>query len=72
MLDERIMSRIGIPADRWDWTPGQVVHDNEDWYPKMPGYGLFLDPPYTIHDQTVRGGPGWVVYRAERLDSVYG
>jgi CubicO group peptidase (beta-lactamase class C family) len=67
VLDERIMSQIGIPADRWDWTPGQVVHDNRDWYPRMPGYGQFLDPPYTIDDQTVRGGPGWVVMSAKDL-----
>jgi CubicO group peptidase (beta-lactamase class C family) len=67
VLDEKIMSRIGIPADRWDWTPGKVVHDKKTWYPKMPGYGDFLDPPYTIQGQTVRGGPGWVVISAKDL-----
>jgi len=67
VLDERIMSHIGIPADRWDWTPGEVVHDKRDWYPEMPGYGEFLDPPYKIEGQIVRGGPGWVVMSAKDL-----
>lgn len=67
VLDECIMSHLGIPVDRWDWTPGQVVHDNRDWYPTMPGYGAFLDPPYHINGQVVRGGPGWVVMSAKDL-----
>ena len=67
VLDERIMGHIGIPPDHWDWTPGQVVHDNKNWYPKMPGYGLFLDRPYKINDQIVRGGPGWVVMSPKDL-----
>lgn len=67
VLDEKIMSHIGIPADRWDWTPGQIVHDTKEWYPQMPGYGLFLDPPYKIDGQVVRGGPGWVVISATDL-----
>ncbi|MHC4402247.1 MAG: hypothetical protein ACYTG0_21485 [Planctomycetota bacterium] len=67
MLDEKIMSHIGIPADRWDWTPGQVVRENKRWYPKMPGYGEFLDPTYKIDGQIVRGGPGWVVMSAKDL-----
>ena len=67
VLDEKIISHIGIPADRWDWTPGQVVHDTKDWYPKMPGYGLFLDLPYKIEGQVVRGGPGWVVMSPKDL-----
>lgn len=58
---------LGIPADRWDWTPGQVICENKDWYPKMPGYGGFLDPPYKIEVQIVRGGPGWVVMSAKDL-----
>jgi CubicO group peptidase (beta-lactamase class C family) len=67
VMDEKLFSKMGIPADRWDWTPGQTVHDNSDYYPKMPGYGLYLDPPYTISGQTVRGGPGWVVMSAKDL-----
>lgn len=45
------MSKIGIPADRWDWVPGKVVHDEIHWYPNMPGYGDFIDPPYEIGGQ---------------------
>ena len=33
----------------------------------MPGYGLFLDPPYKINQQVVRGGPGWVVMSPKDL-----
>ena len=61
MLDERLFSHMGIPAGRWNWTPGQVVHDTPDWYPDMPGYGGFIDPPYEIDGHVVRGGPGWVL-----------
>jgi CubicO group peptidase (beta-lactamase class C family) len=61
VLDERLFSDMDIPTDRWDWTPGQIVHDTEDWYPRTPGYGLFLDPPYRISGYVVRGGLGWVV-----------
>jgi len=67
VLDDRVMSQIGIPADRWDWKPGQTVHKTKDWYPKMPGYGDFLDPPYKIDGQIVRGGPGWVVMSSKDL-----
>jgi CubicO group peptidase (beta-lactamase class C family) len=67
VMDERIFSRIGVPADRWDWTPGKVVHGSKYWYPRMPGYGLFIDPPYEINGQVVRGGPGWVVMSARDL-----
>jgi CubicO group peptidase (beta-lactamase class C family) len=61
VLDEKIFSYIGIPADRWDWLPGKVVHDTRDFYPHMPGYGEYLDPPYEINGHVVRGGPGWVL-----------
>lgn len=61
VLDEKIMSHIGIPADRWQWMAGKAVHDDERFYPAMPGYGQFVDAPYEIHGQSVRGGPGWVV-----------
>ena len=66
-MDEKLFNQMGIPAERWDWTPGKVVHDTTDWYPHMPGYGLFLDPPYEINGQIVRGGPGWVVMSARDL-----
>ena len=67
VLDEKLFSHMGIPADRWDWTPGKVLHDTEDWYPHMPGYGAFLDPPYEISGHVVRGGPGWVVMSPKDL-----
>ena len=52
VLDDGLMSKIGIPADRWDWFPGKAVHDDPDWYPSMPGYGDFIDPPYEISPRT--------------------
>ena len=67
VLDERLMSRIGVPADRWDWVPGRIVHEDRNWYPNMPGYGDFIDPPYEVGAQTVRGGGGWVVISASDL-----
>ena len=67
VLDERIFSKIGIPADRWDWIPGQEVHDNRQFYPTMPGYGDFIDPPYEINGHVVRGGGGWAVMCAADL-----
>jgi len=33
----------------------------------MPGYGLFIDPPYEINGQVVRGGAGWVVMSPKNL-----
>ena len=65
VLDERIMSTIGIPANRWDWLTGEQVRNDIDFYPDMPGYGKYLDAPYRIDGMLVRGGPGWVVMRAE-------
>ncbi len=67
VLGERLLEKIGIPADRWDWIPGRVVRESTDWYPDMPGYGDFLDPPYEIDGKPVRGGGGWVVMSAEDL-----
>ena len=67
MLDERLFSKIGIRADEWDWIPGRVIYENKDFYPHMPGYGDFLDPPYEINGHVVRGGGGWVVISAEDL-----
>ena len=70
VMDERLFSKMGIPADRWDWTPGQKVREDPGWYPTMPGYGLFLDPPYEIDGNVVRGGPGWIVMSAKDLARV--
>ena len=67
LLDERLFRHMGIPADRWDWVPGKVVHDTRDFYPGNRGYGDFLDPPYEIDGQKVRGGGGWVVMSAKDL-----
>jgi CubicO group peptidase (beta-lactamase class C family) len=67
VLDERLFRHLGIPADRWDWTPGQTVHDTKDWYPDFPGYGDYVDPPYKVKGHVVRGGPGWVVMSSEDL-----
>lgn len=61
VLDEKLLSHIGIPADEWDWMPGKVVHDTRDFYPHMSGYGGYLDPPYKINGHVVRGEPGWML-----------
>ncbi len=66
VFDEKIFSQIGIPADRWDWMPGEEIHDNA-LYPALPGYGSYLDPPWEIDGHVVRGGPGWVVISANDL-----
>ena len=68
VLDEKIMSKIGIPADRWDWLPGGVVQQAENFpgriphvYPLWPSMFNYLDPPFEINGHVVRSGPGWVV-----------
>ncbi len=67
VLDDLLFAEMDIPADRWDWVPGRVVHETRDWYPDMPGYGDFLDPPYEIDGHPVRGGGGWAVMSAKDL-----
>ncbi len=64
VVDRRLFGPMGIPADRWDWTPGRALFETKDWYPNAPGYGDFVDPPYEIGGHVVRGGPGWVVISA--------
>ncbi len=64
LLDEKIMSKIGIPENRWEWISGEEVHNNKMFYPQTPGYGDFLDPPFKIDGLPVRGGGGWVVMSA--------
>jgi len=66
VLDEKIFSHLGISADRWDMPPGEAVRHTVDFYPKMPGYGQFLDPPYEINGNIVRGGQ-WVEMSAKDL-----
>ncbi|MCI0625945.1 MAG: serine hydrolase [Acidobacteria bacterium] len=67
VMDEKLFSKMGIPPDRWDWIPGRTVREDARWYPHMPGYGLYIDPPYEIDGAVVRGGPGWVVMSAKDL-----
>ena len=67
VLDERLFGRLGIPPDRWEWTPGKTVHDTGDFYPDIPGYGEYVDPPYEINGHVVRGAPGWIVMSSEDL-----
>ncbi|MHC4401739.1 MAG: serine hydrolase [Planctomycetota bacterium] len=70
VLDEKLFGHMGIRPDDWKWTSGQELHGNRTWYPNMPGYGLFCDPPYEIHNCRVQGGGGWVVMSASDLARV--
>ena len=67
VLDEKLFGKIGIRPEGWDWTPGRVVFENKQFYPSMPGYGDFVDPPYEIGGHVVRGGGGWAVMCASDL-----
>ena len=64
VIDRRLFGPMGIPSDRWEWTPGRTLFETKDFYPNTPGYGDFVDPPYELGGQVVRGGPGWVVINA--------
>lgn len=70
VLDETLFSQMGIQPDDWQWANGRELHDNRAWYPGMPGYGLFCDPPYEINDCRVQGGGGWVSMSASDLARV--
>ncbi len=70
VLDEKLFSHMGIKPDDWQWATGKELHDNKLWYPKMPGYGLYCDPPYEFNDCRVQGGGGWVVMSASDLARV--
>jgi len=61
LLDERILGPIGIPSDRWQWLTGEEIRRDREFYPELPGYGGFVDPPYEIDGVAVVGGGGWVV-----------
>ena len=67
VIDERLLSKIGIPADRWDWLPGIDVQQDTNFYPLMPSAWDYLDPPYEIGGHVVRSGPGWVVMSPKDL-----
>ena len=66
-LDARIFSKIGIPADEWSWMSGKELADDSLFYPDLPGYGKFNDPPYEINGKTVYGGGGWVIMSARQF-----
>ncbi|TIN74281.1 serine hydrolase [Mesorhizobium sp.] len=66
VLDERLFSKLGIPASRWDWATGKEISKQKYLYPKMPDSYTYLDPPYEIEGIEVRGGPGWI--RISALD----
>lgn len=67
VLDERLFRHMNIESRDWHWSSGKELHDNRAWYPRMPGYGRFCDPPYEIHDCRVQGGGGWVAMSASDL-----
>jgi CubicO group peptidase (beta-lactamase class C family) len=67
VLDERVFSKIGIPADRWNWWTGDEVHTLKWFYPTIPDTYTYLDPPYEIDGNVVRSGPGWVIISASDL-----
>lgn len=67
VLDDRLFGKMGIQPERWDWVPGRVVYETRDFYPSMPGYGDFIDPPYEINGKVVRGGGGWAIMSAADL-----
>ncbi len=70
VLDEQVFSKIGIKPDSWSWLAGESVKRDEQFYPEMPGYGLFVDPPYSIDGHPCVGGGGWVVMSASDLARV--
>ena len=67
VMDEHLFVHMGIEPDDWDWLPGQVVHDSKDLYPRMPDYGLFVDPPHKINGHIVRTGGTGVVMSSKDL-----
>ena len=58
VLDEKIMGKIGIAPDDWEWMIGRDVQRDRDFYPAMPNSWDYLDPPYEINGHPVRSGPG--------------
>lgn len=67
ILDEKLFSKIGIPANRWDWPTGRTIKDNKYLYRALPDAYTYLDAPYEIDGQVVRSGPGWVVMEASDI-----
>ncbi len=67
VMDENLFVHMGTEPGDWDWLPGKVVHDSKNLYPKMPDYGLFVDPPYKINGHVVRTGGTGLVMNAKDL-----
>jgi CubicO group peptidase (beta-lactamase class C family) len=67
VLDQELLSKIGIKAENWHWMALEKVYAAYDIYPATPGYGHYVDPPFHIRGSIVRGGPGWVCMSAEDL-----
>lgn len=67
VIDDRLFSKIGIPANRWDWYTGEEVKNKKFLYPNIPDSYTYLDPPYEIGGCPVRSAPGWVVISASDL-----
>lgn len=67
VIDERLFGPMGIPPGRWEWKSGKVLQDTKDFYPAIPHYGEYVDPPYEINGNVVRGGPGWFMISSEDL-----
>ncbi len=44
-----------------------MVHDTRDFYPEIPGYGEYVDPPYEIAGHVVQRRAGWIVMSSEDL-----
>jgi len=64
LLDRELFSKMGLPADRWQWFSLAEVRAMRDLYPATPGYAEYVDPPFEINGHVVRGAPGWVVMSA--------
>ncbi len=67
VLDERVFSRIGIPANRWNWPTGEWIKHQKYLYPGLPESYTYLDPPYEIDGVPIRSCPGWAVVSASDL-----
>ncbi|HVF09372.1 MAG TPA: serine hydrolase, partial [Abditibacteriaceae bacterium] len=67
VLDQELLGKIGIKAQNWHWMTLQEVYQEYAIYPAAPGYGHYVDPPYHIRGNVVRGGPGWVCMAAEDM-----
>ncbi|MGB5809249.1 MAG: serine hydrolase [Polyangiales bacterium] len=67
VLNDELLSKMAIPAERWTLRSGRYLATTTDYYVDFPGYGRFCDPPYEIAGQTVRGGGGWLVMSPKDL-----